>query len=77
MQFGMLYIGDITDVSDAEWTAKVVARFHIYEGENGGRPSYALFQSWEPHPVSCLPETDPTTFTSVIDAYIDFSQRRP
>jgi Tol biopolymer transport system component len=69
--FGIIYIGDPTDLSDQEWAAKVVARFETYEGVIGGRPSYALFQSWEPHPLFCLPETDPTTFTGVIDAYIN------
>ena len=71
IEFGMIYIGDPTDLSDQEWAAKVVARFETYEGLIGGRPSYALFQSWEPHPLFCLPESDPTTFTGAIDAYID------
>lgn len=70
MHFGIIYTGDQQDVSDAEWTSKAVARFQIYQGQNGGRPDYVLFQSWEPHPKFCLPETDPTTFTGVIDTYI-------
>ncbi len=71
MRFGMLYIGDFGDSTDQEWTSKAVARFHTYEGANAGRPDYALFQSWEPHPLFCLPESDPTTFTGVLDAYLD------
>jgi len=71
MQFGIIYIGDQTDTSDAEWSGKVVSRFQTYQGETGGQPDYVLFQSWEPHPQFCLPETDPTTFTGVLDAYID------
>ena len=71
MRFGMLYTGDFADTSDQEWTGKAVARFHTYEESNGGRPDYALFQSWMTHPVFCLPESDPTTFTGVLDAYID------
>ncbi len=70
MQFGIIYIGDEQDTSDAEWADKAVARFRIYQEESGGRPDHVLFQSWEPHPLHCLPETDPTTFTGVIDAYI-------
>jgi hypothetical protein len=35
------------------------------------KPDFVLFQSWEPHPVHLLPETDATTFTGVIKAYID------
>jgi hypothetical protein len=71
MRFGIIYIGDQLDLSDAEWAGKTVARFQTYQGANGGQPDYVLFQSWQPHPQLCLPETDPTTFTGVIDAYID------
>ena len=70
MRSGIIYIGDQFDVSDAEWTGKVIARFQAYQGTNGGEPDYVLFQSWEPHPQLCLPESDATTFTGVIDAYI-------
>lgn len=72
IRFGMLYTGDLYDSTDQEWTAKAVTRFHTYEGANGGRPDYALFQSWEPHPTICLPETDHTAFTGVLDAYVDW-----
>ena len=71
LKFGIIYIGDLTDTSDAEWSGKVVARFQLYQGSNGGQPDYVLLQSWDPYPQFCLPETDSTTFTGVIDAYID------
>jgi hypothetical protein len=71
MKFGIIYIGDPTDTSDAEWTGKAVARFQVYQGQSGGQPDYVLFQSWEPYPQFCLPETDSTTFTGVLDAYLD------
>jgi len=71
MRFGIIYIGDQQDTSDAEWAGKVVARFESYQVQNGNRPDYVLFQSWQPHPEFCLPETDPTTFTGVLDAYIN------
>jgi hypothetical protein len=71
MQFGIIYIGDMQDVSDAEWSGKTVTRFETYQGENGGQPDFVLFQSWEPYPQYCLPESNPTTFTGVLDAYID------
>jgi len=47
-----------------------VARFEEYQQQDQGRPDYVLFQSWQPRPTLCLPETDPTTFTGVIDTYI-------
>jgi len=71
MKFGIIYIGDPTDTSDGEWTGKAIARFQTYQGATEGQPDYVLFQSWEPYPQLCLPETDPTTFTGVLDAYID------
>ena len=70
MKFGIIYIGDYQDTSDQEWASKVVARFQTYQGRYGGQPDYVLFQSWEPHPVYCLPETNPDTFTGAINAYV-------
>ena len=70
MRFGIIYIGDYPDTTDAEWAGKTAARFQTYQVQDGGRPDYVLFQSWQPHPTLCLPETDPTTFTGVLDAYI-------
>ena len=74
MNFGIIYIGDITDTSDNEWAGKVVSRFQTYQLQGAGHPDYVLFQSWEPHPTLCLPETNPITFTGVIDAYLDAIQ---
>jgi hypothetical protein len=71
MEFGILYTGDMQDTSDAEWTSKAVTRFQVYQGTDGGQPDFVLSQSWESHPVFCLPESDPTTFTGVLDAYIE------
>ncbi len=71
LKFGIIYIGDEFDTSDAQWAGKVVARFQAYQGSNNdGEPDYVLFQSWEPHPQLCLPESDPTTFTGAIAAYV-------
>jgi hypothetical protein len=70
IKFGIIYIGDWQDRSDAEWAAKVVARFEIYEGAFGGRPDFVLFQSWQPHPVYCLPESNPATFTGAMERYV-------
>jgi hypothetical protein len=71
MKFGIIYIGDPSDLTDAEWAAKTIARFYIYQGDSGGQPDYVLFQSWEPHPQYFLPESNPFTFTGVLDSYID------
>jgi hypothetical protein len=68
--FGIIYIGDMTDTSDQQWTSKAASRFQLYQGSAGGQPDYVLFQSWEPHPQHALPESDPTTFTGLLDTYI-------
>ena len=70
LRFGIIYIGDPPDTSDAEWTSKVVSRFETYQGLSGGQPDYVLFQSWQKHPIYGLPETSPTTFTGAIAAYL-------
>jgi len=71
MKFGIIYIGDPADLTDAEWAAKTIARFYSYQGDSGGKTDYVLFQSWEPHPQYFLPESNPFTFTGVLDTYID------
>jgi hypothetical protein len=71
MSFGIIYIGDLPDTSDAEWADKAIVRFQTYQGQNGGQPDYVLFQSWDPYPHLCLPEIEPTSFTGVLDAYTD------
>jgi hypothetical protein len=70
IRFGIIYVGDTQDNANGEWTSQVVARFEEYQQQDQGRPDYVLFQSWLPRPTRCLPETDPTTFTGVIDTYI-------
>ena len=70
IRFGIIYTGDQQDDSNAEWTSQVVARFEEYQHRAGGQPDYVLFQSWQPRPTLGLPETDPATFTGVIDTYV-------
>jgi hypothetical protein len=74
MRFGIIYIGDLQDTSDAEWASQVGQRSHLYQGVTGGRPDYVLFQSWEPHPSRALPESNPISFTGVVKAYLDAMQ---
>jgi len=47
-----------------------VARFEQYQRQAHGQPDYVLFQSWQSHPVLCLPESNPTSFTGVISTYL-------
>jgi hypothetical protein len=69
IEFGLFYLGDWQDTTDAEWVARAEGRFVKYEVEYGGRPEHVIFQSWHPHPERLLPETDPSTFTFLINRY--------
>ena len=69
IEFGIIYFGNYDDQSDAAWTGHAAERMAIYEGEAAGKPDHVIFQSWEDHPDRVLPESDPTTFTSLINRY--------
>lgn len=56
--------------SDAEWADLTMARAVTYEQVIGGRPDFVTLQSWMAHPDHVLPETDPTTFTGLVDRYL-------
>jgi hypothetical protein len=64
---GQIYIGDGT--TDADWVALAKKRVNDFENSGNAAPDQIDFQSWEPYPKHLLPETDPTTFTSLIDSY--------
>jgi hypothetical protein len=44
-------------------------RAFIYEQITGGRPDHTALESWMDKPDHLLPETDPTTFSGLIDRY--------
>lgn len=69
MEFGVFYIGDAGDTTDAEWLNKAFERARQYELVAGGKPDRVKFQSWHDHPDYVLPETKPDTFTALINAY--------
>ncbi len=75
MKYGIIYIGQLDDTSDAQWIGRVVSHFTTYQAESGGRPDFVLFQSWEPHPVYILPETNPMTFTGALLTYLHTTTR--
>jgi hypothetical protein len=69
--FGIIFIGDPTDTSDAQWSGKTLARAELFAGTSGSAPDFVFFQSWNPYPEYCLPETSSTTLTGVVKAYMD------
>ena len=71
IEFGIFYRGDEGDETDEEWVNRAEARFVEYEVVAGGRPDRVILQSWHPHPERLLPESDPTTFTALINRYLE------
>ena len=68
IEFGPIYNGGEAG-SDAEWVDLTLQRAFTYEEVAGGRPDQVILQSWMDHPDHVLPETDPSTFTGLINRY--------
>ena len=56
--------------TDKAWADLAMQRAYTYETVHGGRPDHVVLQSWMDHPDRVLPESDPTTFTGLIDRYL-------
>jgi hypothetical protein len=69
--FGIYYVGNWSDPSDEAWLGLAGERVKIYELEHGGRPDHAIFQSWNDRPDYSLPETQPYTFTNIVNTYVE------
>jgi len=67
---GMIYNGGAA-TSDEQWLALAGRRVQAYETDAGARPDDVIFQSWMDKPDHALPETDPASFTSFINRYVD------
>ncbi|HUG95819.1 MAG TPA: discoidin domain-containing protein [Pleomorphomonadaceae bacterium] len=67
---GIIYNGGAA-TSDALWLAMAGRRVIAYEADAGGRPDHVIFQSWMDKPDHVLPESDPATFTSLVNRYFD------
>jgi hypothetical protein len=65
---GHIYNGD-DGASDAAWIALGEQHMTDFETHAALIPDEAIFQSWEPYPKHLLPETDPTSFTYLINRY--------
>jgi hypothetical protein len=64
---GQIYIGDGT--TDAGWVAQAEQWMTDYEIHGNPVPDQVIFQSWDPLPDHVLPESDPASFTYLIDRY--------
>jgi hypothetical protein len=69
IEFGIFYLGDAGDTTDAEWLNKAFERARVYEVVTGGKPDHVIFESWNDRPDYVLPESNPETFTALINRY--------
>jgi hypothetical protein len=69
VEFGIFYLGDAGDTTDAEWLNKAFERARVYEVVTGGKPDHVIFESWNDRPDYVLPESNPDTFTALINRY--------
>ncbi len=68
--FGVMHIGPPgNDVTDLEWQREAALSFWRYEEVYGGTPDIIPLLAWTDHPYRVLPETDPSTHTSLINQY--------
>ena len=70
IDFGIYYVGDPTDQTDAAWLEHASSRLTQFEVIQGGRPDHPIFQSWDAHPSHLLPEDQPGTFTHFVTSYL-------
>ncbi|HEY4606563.1 MAG TPA: hypothetical protein VIH55_02855, partial [Acidimicrobiia bacterium] len=68
--FGIIYNGGDGAADDADWNQLTAERFYTYEQARGGEPDQVVLQSWHFYPTRVLPESDPSTFTGLINRYI-------
>lgn len=68
--FGLIYNGG-SAATDATWLHQAGSRIVAYEVDAGGRPDHIVFQSWMDKPDHALPESDPLSFTALVNSYFD------
>jgi hypothetical protein len=70
MRYGVIYDGHGRDPTDEAWIASAKEKIVVMEDQHHIIPDYVVFATWNPHPTHALPETDPTTLSSLIDWYL-------
>jgi hypothetical protein len=67
---GILYNGgDAT--SNEQWVHLAGQHAVDHEDRDGGRPDHVIFQSWNRKPDRVLPETNPDSFTALVNRYFE------
>jgi hypothetical protein len=66
---GQIYIGLPDVTTDRAWVVSTESEMVDFENHGGPAPDQVIFQSWNPLPHHVLPESDPSSFTYLIDRY--------
>ena len=67
---GVIYNGDSTELSDADWAANVERHYTAIEALPLAAVDQVIFQSWNQYPRRVLPETLPTSETGIVKRYL-------
>ena len=70
IQFGVIYKGDPSDLSDESFTSDALRHADEVEAVLQGIPDNVILQSWENYPRRALPDTDSSTMTGLVRAYV-------
>jgi hypothetical protein len=62
--------GRIPD-TDAGWISSAKANVADWEATVREKPSQVVIQTWNPHPVRIIPESDPTTMTGYLKWFVN------
>ena len=69
VRFGVIFNSEGRVQSDHEWRRSVEQNVREYRQAGLPDPDDAIFQSWKAFPTHVLPESDPSTLTSVVNWY--------
>lgn len=75
--YGIIYHGTAQDRTDQAWIGAVKQHIVDWERAVPDRADQVTIQSWNPNPTHVLPETDPTSLTSLVDWYCEHTTANP
>ena len=68
--FGVIYDGTSMDLSDRAFSSDALMHADQVEAVLGRPPDHVIIQSWQDYPRNALPESDRSTMTGIVSAYL-------
>lgn len=72
----VIYNGDDNARSDDAWAKQIATHYTDFEKSISTRPDVICFSTWVSHPTHVLPESDPQSFTGIINRYLTWHASR-